>query len=218
MAARVRREPPASLTDESLARGLRTLARRDRELARVFAQFGPPPTWFREPGFATLVLTILEQQVSLASAAAAFARLEAAASPLTPHAFLALGDPTLKAAGFSRQKLAYSRGLAEAIAGGSLDLEALAELPDEVAKAELLKVRGIGSWTADIYLLRSLRRPDAWPSGDLALAVSLAELKGLPARPTPLQLEALAEPWRPWRSVAARLLWNHYLNRKKSRQ
>ncbi|HEY0082393.1 MAG TPA: hypothetical protein VGB61_06355 [Pyrinomonadaceae bacterium] len=205
---------PEILNAKSYAVGLRELAGRDRDFARLWAQFGTPPKWFRAPGFPTLIHIILEQQVSLASARAAFTRLLSVASPLTPERFLALDDAELKRAGFSRQKTLYGRHLAEAVAGGRLNLAALAALDDAEVKAELTRVKGIGSWTADIYLLMSLRRPDAWPAGDLALAVAMQEVKRLAARPSPLELAALAEAWRPWRAVGARLLWNYYLNRR----
>ncbi|MDQ1525125.1 MAG: DNA-3-methyladenine glycosylase [Pyrinomonadaceae bacterium] len=191
------------------------LAARDRDLARLHAEFGTPPVWFREPGFPTLVHIILEQQVSLASAQVAFTRLVAlTSSPLTPESFLALDDAELKGAGFSRQKIVYGRHLAEAVAGGRLNLEAFGGMDDEAVKAELTSVKGIGAWTADIYLLMSLRRPDAWPTGDLALAVAMQEVKRLAARPAPVELEEMAEAWRPWRAVGARLLWHHYLQRR----
>jgi DNA-3-methyladenine glycosylase II len=180
----------------------------------LLAQFGAPPEWFREPGFPTLVHIILEQQVSLASAKAAFARLLSLAAPLTPERFLALDDAQLKGAGFSRQKILYGRHLAEAVGGGELNLEALGGMEDAEVKAALTTVKGIGSWTADIYLLMSLRRPDAWPAGDLALAVAVREVKRLASRPAPPELAAVAEAWRPWRAIAARLLWNYYLNRR----
>lgn len=191
------------------------MAARDGDLARLISEFGVPPEWFRAPGFPTLIHIILEQQISLASANAAFTRLLAlAASPLTPARFLELDDAELKRAGFSRQKTAYGRHLALAILNGELDLDALLEMEDAEVKAELLKVKGIGAWTADIYLLRALRRPDAWPAGDLALMIAVQELKRLPARPSPAELEVIAEPWRPHRAVAARLLWHQYLHRQ----
>jgi len=205
---------PRALTRPGLRRASRALAARDPDLARVLEQFGTPPLWEREPGFPTLVLIILEQQVSLASAQAAFTRLLARASPLTPQSFLALDDATLRAAGFSRQKAAYGRHLAALVEAGALDLGALARAGDEEARAELLKVKGVGPWTADIYLLRALMRPDVWPTGDLALAVAAHEVKRLPARPTYAQLDDLAQSWRPFRAVAARLLWNYYLSRQ----
>ncbi len=193
---------------------MRYLAARDEDLARILAEFGAPPEWFRAPGFPTLIHIILEQQVSLASANAAFTRLLALASPLTPARFLELNDAELKGAGFSRQKTTYGRHLAQSILNGELNLEAFVEMEDAEVKAELLKVKGIGAWTADIYLLRALRRPDAWPAGDLALMIAAQEVKRLVSRPTPSELETLAEPWRPHRAAAARLLWHHYLRRQ----
>lgn len=209
-----RKLKPKILDAKSYAEGLRILTGRDPDLARLHAESGTPPEWFREPGFPTLVHIILEQQVSLASARAAFTRLSALATPLTPERFLELDDAQLKGAGFSRQKTAYGRHLAEAISGGDLNLAAFDEMDDAEVKAELLKVKGIGSWTADIYLLMSLRRTDAWPVGDLALAVAMQEVKRLSMRPSPIELASLAEAWRPWRAVGARLLWQHYLNRR----
>jgi DNA-3-methyladenine glycosylase II len=204
---------PATLDEASMAEGLRHLSGKDEDLARIFRQLGPPQMWAREPGFASLVFIILEQQVSLASAKAVFDRLTALASPLTPESFLALDDSALKGAGFSRQKIAYCRNVAALVAGGELDLGALGALEDDAVRSTLVALKGVGPWTAEIYLLRSLNRPDAWPSGDLALLIAAQEIKRLPARPTPLELEAIAEPWRPWRAVAARLLWHYYLHK-----
>jgi DNA-3-methyladenine glycosylase II len=168
--------------------------------------------WGREPGFPTLVHIILEQQVSLASARAAYDRLLLAASPLTPERFLQLDDARLRAIGFSRQKAAYGRHLARAILDGRLDLVALEAMDDEAARSALTEIKGIGPWTANIYLLMALRRPDIWPSGDLALAVAVQMVKRLDARPTPDEMEAYGEHWRPWRAAAARLLWHYYLS------
>jgi len=144
---------PIPLTDDTLPTALTGLTARDPRLARIVADYGPPPLWAREPGFPTLLRIILEQQVSLASAKAAFDRLLMVALPLTPERFLELDDATLKAAGFSRQKTRYGRELAAAVLSGSLDLDALDVLDDETVRAELVKVVGIGRWTADIYLL-----------------------------------------------------------------
>jgi DNA-3-methyladenine glycosylase II len=159
-----------TLTEEVLAQGLHVLAKRDPHFARILQSHGPPPMWARQPGFPTLLHIILEQQVSLASARAAFDRLLAAVSPLTAERFLELDDDTLKAVGFSRQKTKYGRGLARAIIEGRLDLNTLDAMDDASAREELTEIKGIGPWTADIYLLMALRRPDVWPSTDLALA------------------------------------------------
>jgi DNA-3-methyladenine glycosylase II len=200
-----------ALNEETLQQGIRTLCDRDPDLAEVHKRLGPPPLWAREPGFPTLIHIILEQQVSLASARAAFDRLLAVASPLTPARFLDLDDQTLKAAGFSRQKTTYGRGLARTLDEGQLDLDQLAVLDDGAVRSKLMAIKGIGPWTADIYLLMALRRPDIWPSADLALAVAAQRIKKLRDRPTPQELDALGERWRPWRAVAARLLWHQYL-------
>lgn len=205
--------PPKRLSEASLARGARALAKSDEDLARVVRECGMPLMWEREPGFPALVLTILEQQVSLASARVAFERLLARAPALTPSAFLALDDATLRAAGFSRQKALYCKLAARSIDEGRLDLDALEGLDDNSARAALVALKGVGPWTAEIYLLRCLLRPDAWPSGDLALQIAAHEVKRLDARPTPAELDAVAEPWRPRRAVAARILWSHYLKR-----
>jgi DNA-3-methyladenine glycosylase II len=203
---------PSLLTAAILPDALAELTVRDARLARIVAEFGPPPLWAREPGFPTLLRIILEQQVSLASAQAAFDRLLAIASPLTPERFLELDDATLKMAGFSRQKTRYGRELAGAILCGSLDLDALDALDDEAVRATLTKVVGIGRWTADIYLLMALCRPDAWPTGDLALATAARHALGLGTTPATAELESIGEAWRPWRAVAARVLWHFYLS------
>lgn len=207
----------APLDEMTLRSGLNDLAQRDPDLAAVLNRLGPPPLWARPPGFGTLIHIILEQQVSLASARAAYERLQAAANPLTPARLLELDDETLRAVGFSRQKRAYARYLAEAIVAGTLDLAALAALDDDAVRARLQAVKGIGPWTAEIYLLMALGRADAWPAGDLGLAVAAQEIKQLEQRPDAATLTALAESWRPWRAVAARLLWHHYLSKPAAR-
>ncbi|MEW6225378.1 MAG: DNA-3-methyladenine glycosylase 2 family protein [Chloroflexota bacterium] len=204
--------PAAPLSQASLLDAVEELAARDPALGAVATRFGPPPLWAREPGFPTLVHLILEQQVSLASAQAAFDRLRAAADPLTPAAFLALDDAALLAIGFSRQKARYGRALAAAVQDGSLDLGGLHALDDDGVDATLTAVPGIGPWTATIYRLMVLLRPDAWPVHDIALAQAIAEVRGLDRRPSADEMHDLAESWRPWRAVAARILWHHYLS------
>ena len=210
----VANEPEPALSRASLAVAVEQLAAADPDLAAIVERFGPPPLWDRVPGFATLVHIILEQQVSLASAQAAFDRLRAAADPLTPARFLDLTDAELLTIGFSRQKARYGRALATALDGGSLDLDSLTSLDDDSAHRELVAIPGIGPWTATIYLLMVLGRPDLWPVGDIALAQAVAEVKGLERRPGPLEMADLGEAWRPWRSVAARLFWHDYLSRR----
>jgi DNA-3-methyladenine glycosylase II len=202
------------LTREGLLAAVAELADRDADLAGIVARHGPPPLWDREPGFPTLLHIVLEQQVSLASAQAAFDRLRRAADPLTPTGFLALSDGELLAIGFSRQKARYGRALAEAVESSALDLDALGELDDESVHRELQAIPGIGPWTSTIYLLMVLGRPDVWPAGDMALAAAVGEVKGLGHRPDAAEMQALGEAWRPWRSVAARLFWHDYLSRR----
>ena len=200
------------LSNRALLKGVRELANRDGDLARIVSTFGPPPLWEREQGFHTLIHIILEQQVSLASAKAAYTRLQEAANPLTPKNFLRLTDEELKQLGFSRQKTSYGRELANAILNGDLYLSGLGKLDDEEAREHLMKVKGIGPWTADIYILMALGRSDIWPQGDLALKVALQRVKGWLKRPTSEEARKLSEDWRPWRAVAARLLWHFYLS------
>ena len=202
------------LNEELFAQGVDFLAERDEHLAEVMQTYGRPPLWVREPGFPTLVYIILEQQVSLASAKAAFDRLNATVRPLTPVRFLKLTDAELLRIGFSRQKTLYTRLLAESLARRHFDLRYLHDLHDDSARKMLIAFKGIGRWTADIYLLSALRRPDIWPTGDLALATAVQEVKRLRKRPSPEKLEALSAPWRPWRAVAARLFWHAYLSKR----
>jgi DNA-3-methyladenine glycosylase II len=209
----------AALTDRSLAHGARALARVDRDLAGVIERHGPPPLWGREPGFATLVQIVLEQQISLASGRAAFVRLERAAGRVTPSRVAALTEGRIRAAGITRQKAHYVRGLARSVVSGELDVDAIALLDDDAAHAELVKLKGIGPWSADIYLLMALGRRDVWPRHDLALASAMREVKRLRSVPTPERQLEIAESWHPWRAVAARLMWHHYLStpRRRSR-
>ena len=200
------------LTTGTLGDRAAELGRRDRDLARVLERWGTPPLWGREPGFVTLVHLILEQQVSLASARTAMDALIAEIGPPEPRRLLALDDDALLRIGFSRQKRRYVRGLARRVLDGRLDLDGLAGMRDSEARGRLMDVTGIGPWTADVYLLMALRRPDVWPVGDRALVVAARVLKGLDDDPDPVELERIAEPWRPWRSVAARILWHLYLS------
>jgi len=204
-----------SLTDAGYDRALGALTGRDDDLARVVADHGKPPRRARDPGFATLALLILEQQVSLASARATYDRLAAACGEIRPQAILALGDDALRGIGLSRQKARYVRLLAAEVDDGALDLDRLDRLGDDDARGELTRITGIGDWTADIYLLTALQRPDVWPAKDLALQVAAHEVKGLGARPGHEALTELGEAWRPYRTVAARILWHYYLNTKR---
>ena len=206
--------PAAPLTAARMASAIEELVGRDADLGGIVDRYGPPPLWDREPGFPTLLHIVLEQQVSLASARAAFDRLRLAADPLTPASFLGLSDADLLAIGFSRQKARYGRALATAIESGALDLDGLDALDDQAVRGTLQAIPGIGPWTSTIYLLMVLGRPDVWPAGDIALAESVGEVKRLGRRPGAAEMEAIGEAWRPWRSVAARLFWHDYLERR----
>ncbi|MFZ0818859.1 MAG: hypothetical protein WAM91_02235 [Candidatus Acidiferrales bacterium] len=207
--------PGAPLDEAAYSAALRALSASDAHLAGVIERHGPPPMWTREPGFSTLVYIILEQQVSLASAKAAYDKLLAEVKPLTPGRFLKLDKRTLKRVGFSRQKILYARILAEEISARRLNLRALHTMDDDSVRANLTALKGIGPWTAENYLLMALRRPDVWPSGDLALQIAVQQVKGLRKRPSPERLDKMSKAWQPWRSVATRIFWHHYLSTRR---
>jgi DNA-3-methyladenine glycosylase II len=201
-----------SLTHRSLGNAVKELAKADPALAASVERYGTPPLWARVPSYATLIHLILEQQVSLASARAAFDRLDATlGGSISPRGFLTLSDSELRTIGFSRQKAGYARDLAIAISDG-FDLDGLAHRSDDEVRASLMRLRGIGRWTADIYLIMCLRRPDVWPHGDQALATAGRELLELPIQPSFDELELRARSWRPHRATAARIMWHHYLS------
>jgi DNA-3-methyladenine glycosylase II len=201
----------SSLDLAGLHAAVATLAEGDPALAAIVDRHGAPPLWDREPGFPTLVAIILEQQVSLASGAAALERLRRAAGSLDPAAIATLGEDGARAAGQTRQKARYVVALAEAALDGRFDPAAIAAADDDMARSHLIALLGIGRWTADIYLLMALGRPDIWPDGDLALAAAMRRAKDLATRPDAATQRLVAEAWRPWRAVAARLLWHAYL-------
>jgi DNA-3-methyladenine glycosylase II len=210
--------PTQEITTESIPTLVAQLTGSSKVMRSIVSRYGMPPAWRREPGFASLVYAIIEQQVSLASARAVYERLVAAVGELTAERFMALSAEELRALGFSRQKIEYCRGLAEQIVSARLNLAELDTAPDEVIRETLTAIRGIGSWTADVYLLHSLGRPDIWPVGDLALQVAIQEELRLLERPTQSQVAELGEQWRPWRSVAARVFWHGYLCRRGVRE
>jgi len=200
------------LDHERLAVATAELCAQDSDLAYVVDKYGVPPLWNRSESFRTLLYLILEQQVSLASARATFEKLVGwIGSEPKPDTLLLLKEAELRALGFSRQKIRYCRFLAQAILDGSLRLNDLRTCSDDSARKELMKITGIGPWTADIYLMEALGRPDVWPVGDLALAVGLEKVKNLKSRPDQYTLMEFGDRWRPYRSVAARILWHYYL-------
>jgi DNA-3-methyladenine glycosylase II len=199
------------LDTERLHAAVDALATSDQDVARALARIGYPPPRRREPSFATLAHIVLAQQVSVASAAAVWRKLEGAlGGDVTAERFLTLGDPELRAIGFSGRKAAYVRGLAEALVADGLDLASLALLDEEEAIAAITRLKGFGRWSAEIYLLFALGRPDAFPADDLAVQVAYQRLKRLDARPAAKALRALVEPWRPFRGAGANFLWHYY--------
>lgn len=204
------------LDEETLVKAAVLLTRRDKHFAGIFEIHGPPPLWRRPATFSTLVRIILEQQVSLKSADAMYQKLLKAINPFSPQNLIALGPDFLRALGVTRQKTAYLQHLSMAIVDGDLKLRGLAKMSDADAKAKLMGIKGLGSWSADVYLLMAMRRADAWPAGDLALAVAVKELNQLERKPTFEELEEMAEQWRPYRAVAARMLWQYYLGRRSN--
>jgi DNA-3-methyladenine glycosylase II len=186
------------------------LVRADPDLARVEREAGPLPWRVRDGGFPGLLHTIVGQQISTHAARAIWQRLCALQGCLTPAGLLALSEDALRTAGLSRQKIAYVRSLATEFAEGRLSDDRIAALDDESAVAAISAVRGLGAWSAEIYLLFVLQRRDVFPAADLALAAAAADLKRLDARPSPRALRELAAAWQPWRGLAARLLWHWY--------
>jgi DNA-3-methyladenine glycosylase II len=205
---------PTVLTREQLLSACERLSVSDKRLAHVREMYGPPPLWDRPPGFETLLQIILEQQVSLASAKACYDKLSLRLKKVTPRKLLTLDDAEMKRIGFSRQKTLYARHVAEAVVNKTLDLDDLSSKPDAEAKSELIKLKGVGEWTSDIYLLMALLRPDVMPRGDVALHTAWHELSGEPWTASDEFLD-IAERWRPYRSVAARMLWHFYLCRRQ---
>ena len=201
--------PSKRLTSESLAAAANALATRDRHLASIYNVHGVPPMWGRQPGFVTLLRIVLEQQVSLVSARSMFERLKSNIEPFTPEAFIESGEAFLRSLGVTRQKAHYCVQVAQAFVDGRLN--GIGRMTDENAHAALLNIKGVGPWTANIYLLMALRRPDIWPDGDVALATAVSSLCKMNPRPSFIELAQIAEAWRPYRSVAARMLWQYYL-------
>ena len=206
----------AAYAPASLAEGLAALAP-EPVFAAILERAGPPRFRRRRNGFATLLHIILEQQVSIDAAAAMHRRLSGLCRPLLPEGFLALDDATLRRCGFSQQKAGYARDLAAKAAAGRFDFAGLAAADDDAAEAALRSLKGIGRWSAEIYLIFALGRSDIWPAADLGLQVGIAECLGLVARPGEPELRRLGEAWRPWRSVAACLFWQSYLHARNRR-
>ena len=190
------------------------LAKKDKHLKKILQQHGYPPMWQRKPNFETLIHIILEQQVSLASAKAALNRLKEKIGAITPKKLLALTDAEMKACYFSRQKIIYARHLAGAMVNGELSIKRIHLLHDDEIRNILTKLKGIGNWTVDVFLLMALQRTDIFPVGDLAMMNSLKKVKQLPHHTTKEKILLLAESWKPHRSIAAMILWHSYIRER----
>jgi DNA-3-methyladenine glycosylase II len=206
------------LDNRTLELGTRELCRRDPHLRAVVRRWGVPPLWGRQPGFVTLLRIILEQQVSLASGNAMWLRLKLRLGEVNPGSVFALGELGLRELGFTRQKASYCHGLAIELLEGRLNLSLVGAAEDHHARASLVGLRGVGPWSADVYLLMALRRPDVWPTGDVALVQAMREVKGLGVRPSYDRADRMALSWSPWRAVGARILWHHYLSVRAARR
>jgi DNA-3-methyladenine glycosylase II len=193
------------------------LAANDTDLAAIINTYGYPPFWSRPNTFETLVHIILEQQVSLASALSALNKLKERLQELTPARLLLLTDAEMRACYVSRQKSGYIKYLAEALLSGQLNLSALEDMPDDIVRAKLVALKGIGNWTADVYLMFVLQHPDVFPIGDLAAVNALKRVKNLPAATPREEVIEVAAQWQPYRTIATMLLWHFYLASPKNR-
>ncbi len=205
---------PARFDEKNFHRLCHHLYKKDKDLANIQRKYGNPPMWIRPATFQTLILTILEQQISLASAYAAFKKLKQKLGRITPDKILSLTDEELRACYFSRQKIIYVRELANAILSKQLSLRKLSLSDDDSIRLSLKTIKGIGDWTVDIYLIHALRRVDVFPIGDLALVKSLKEIKGLPAPTTREELLSISKQWQPYRTIATMILWHSYIQKR----
>jgi DNA-3-methyladenine glycosylase II len=198
--------------------GFRQVGLLEPRFAEVLRRHGEPPSRKRRGGFETVLKIIVQQQVSIASAEAIWRRLRLGLGTVNPEAVLDRDDEALRAFGLSRQKAAYARSLAEAVVSGHLNFRRLRGMADEAVIEDLVQIKGIGRWTAEVYLLAVMQRPDIWPTADIALMEGARNLLDLVERPTIKEMAPLAEPWRPYRTYAARLLWLHYrhINRRET--
>ncbi len=204
----------STFTATSFQRICEKLSNQDLDLAAIILQHGYPPMWTRPATFQTLILTILEQQVSLASAYAAFRKLKEKIGYVTPAKILKMTNEEMRACYFTRQKIVYARELAIAIKKRKINLKKLSLLPDEAVRNILIQLKGIGNWTIDVYLMHALQRTDLFPLGDIALVNSLKEIKKLPKEISKEEMLVIAEPWRPYRTVAAMILWHAYIKKR----
>lgn len=193
------------------------LSKKDDHLKLIIKQHGYPPMWTRKQGFETLILTILEQQVSLAAAFAAYKKLKARIGTVTPAKILRMSNEELRECYFTRQKQGYAKNLAEAFSSKTLPWKKFPEMSDEEVRTHLTSIKGIGNWTADVYLMHALQRTDLFPLGDIALVNSLKETKQLHPHTNKEEMLQIAEPWRPYRTIASMILWHAYIKKRNIR-
>ena len=190
------------------------LSRKDADLKFILKTYGYPPIWTRSNSFATLIHIILEQRVSLASARAAYDKLKEKLGAITPKKLITLSDKEMKACYFSRQKIVYARHLAEAVISGKISLKIFPSLTEDEIRNQLKQIKGIGDWTVDVYLLFALQRINVFPTGDLAMMKALKEVKKMPAHTSKEEIIEIAEGWKPYRSLAAMILWHYYIQKR----
>jgi DNA-3-methyladenine glycosylase II len=203
-----------SFTKDNFQQLCDNLAKKDSHLKKIISIHGYPPMWTRKPNFETLIHIILEQQVSLASARAALNKLKEKIGVINPENLLRLSDDEMRACYFSRQKMVYARHLATSIVNGELSLKNIRRLPDDEIRVELKKIKGIGDWTVDVFLLMGLQRSDIFPTGDLAMMNSLKNNKQLPRDTATEAILLMAEHWKPHRSIASMIFWHSYLEER----
>jgi DNA-3-methyladenine glycosylase II len=208
----------ATFTKDNFTHLCDELASKDNDLKKIIELYGYPPLWSRKPNFETLIHIILEQQVSLASARAALNKLKQKIKKITPENLLQLTDEEMKSCYFSRQKTSYARHLAEAIKGNDFSISALRKQTDDEVRISMKQLKGIGDWTADVFMMMSLNRTDCFPVGDIALMKSIRKVKHLPADSLKETALSIAEKWKPNRTIAAYLLWHSYLSERKTVQ
>ena len=201
---------PRKLTKHTIPRHIRALRQQCEYMAHAYNVGGMPPARGREGGFRTLLRIIIDQQISVHAGAAIWAKLEKRLTDITAMRVLAVPEHTLQQCGLSGQKIRYARGLAKAIRSGDLDLEALHKLDDDTAVAQLTQVKGVGTWTAEIYLMFAMGRPDILPAGDLAIQAAVQNLMGLKERPSIKEVRVISKSWAPYRTAAAIMLWQFY--------
>jgi DNA-3-methyladenine glycosylase II len=208
------KQPELRFTAENFHSICDHLSKKDKDLKKIIKEYGYPPMWTRPNTFQSLILTILEQQVSLASAYAAFKKLREKIGTVTPRKILALTDEELRSCYFSRQKIVYARELAKAIVSKEISLKKISLSDEEMIRVALKKIKGIGDWTVDIYLIQVLQHTNVFPLGDIALVNSIKHVKNLPHHTTKEELIEISKLWHPYKAIATMLFWHHYIKRK----